>query len=479
MRGFLWDRKILLKDFGGFAQAATERVKADIEAAAKREGRPVIYLASAETNKEAVALRVAEKDGVREGLVCVIKCVEPCVSFDIHRNRELKKLELVIRDRKCLFYYRYAIDPVFGWMNARVQTWLPFSTQVCLNGREWLARQMDAEGLGYVRADNCFPQIDDVARAQTLLDRQLRTNWPRELGRVAASLLPAQDEILRGRVGRYWTAHQSEWATDVAFQDARSLASIYPALLLHGIRTFRSPDVMRFLGKKPHVRFQGEVVTDLRERPEGVRIKHRLGRNAVKLYDKMGSVLRTETTINDSKALLVYRAAEGDDGGEKSWRPMRKGIADLAARAKTSQGVNERYLDALADVDTKAPLGTLLADVCKPVTWNGKRVRGLRPVPGGDLELLQVISRGEFSLDGIRNRDIQVHLFTTAPKDAADCRRRCAKVTRLLRLLRAHGILHKIPHTHRYKLAPKGRELAAAILATQRLTLEQINKLAA
>lgn len=106
--------------------------------------------------------------------------------------------------------------------------------------------------------------------------------------------------------------------------------------------------------------------------------------------------------------------------------------------------------------------------MCRPVTWNGKRVRGLRPVPGGDLELLQVISRGESTLNGLRNRDLQVHLFKTARKDAADCRRRCAKVTRLLR---AHGILHK--------LSPRGRELAAAILATQRLTLEQINKLAA
>lgn len=479
MKGFLWDRQILLKDFGDFAQAATERLKSATEEHAERLGRPVVYLTSAQTSKEEVALRVAERDGVTEGLVCVIKCVEPCVGFDIHRNAEIKKLELVMRDRKCLHYYHYAIDPVFGWMNVRIQTWLPFPVQICLNGREWLARQMDREGVSYRRADNCFLGIDDFARAQALMDRQLRTNWPRDLGRVAAALFPGKDDVLQRPVPYYWTTHQSEWATDVAFKDAASLASIYPALLLHGITTFRSPDVMRFLGKKLDLRFQSEVVSNLRERPEGVRIKHRLGKNSVKLYDKAGSVLRTETTINDARALKTYRAAEGDEGGQKSWRPMRKGLADQHARAMASQAVNERYLDALADVDTAAPLGSLLAEVCKPVSWNGKRVRGLRPLPGGDLELLQAIGRGEFALDGLRNRDLQVHLFKTEPSSADDCRRRSAKVTRLLRLLRAHGVLHKIPHTHRYKLSAHGRELAAAVLATQRLTLEQINKLAA
>jgi hypothetical protein len=479
MKGLLWDRQILLKDFGDFAQAATERLKQATVSYADELSRPVVYLASSQTDKEQVALSIAERDGVREGLVCVISCVEPVKGFDVLRNAQAKRLELVMRERKCLHYYHYMVDPVFGWMNARVATWLPFSMQICLNGREWLSRQMDAEGLRYRRADNCFPWIEDFAAAQRLMDRQLRTDWPRELGRIAALLNPVRDEILQRPVLPYWTTRQSEWATDVAFKDARSLASIYPALVLHGITTFASPDVMRFLGKKLDLRFRGEVVSDRRERPEGVRIKHRVGINSVKLYDKQGSVARVETTINDPQAFKVYRPAEGDDSGTKAWRTMRRGVADQHARAMASQACNERYLDALADVDTATPLGELLTDVCKGVTWNGRRVRGLRPLPGGDLELLQAICRGEFAIDGLRNRDLQAHLFKSAPASAAERKRRCAKVTRLLRLLRAHGILHKIPRTHRYKLAPRGRELAAAILATQRLTLDQINKLAA
>jgi hypothetical protein len=66
------------------------------------------------------------------------------------------------------------------------------------------------------------------------------------------------------------------------------------------------------------------VVTDLKRRAEGTRIKHRLKRNWIKMYGKQGSVLRVETVINDPRDMKVYRAKEGDQGGEKSWQPLRK-----------------------------------------------------------------------------------------------------------------------------------------------------------
>ena len=82
-------------------------------------------------------------------------CVEPCYSYDVYRNRETKQLDLVQRSRKCLFVYQYYLDPQLGWRNARIQTWLPFSIQVCLNGREWLARPMSQQRIGYRKQDNC------------------------------------------------------------------------------------------------------------------------------------------------------------------------------------------------------------------------------------------------------------------------------------------------------------------------------------
>ena len=95
---------------------------------------------------------------------------------------------MAVRYRPTTVIYHYRIDPQWGWMHARIQTWFPFPIQICLNGREWLARQMGRADLAYVRQDNCFPWVEDWQAAQRLLDQQLRVAWPAlldELARVA------------------------------------------------------------------------------------------------------------------------------------------------------------------------------------------------------------------------------------------------------------------------------------------------------
>lgn len=427
-----------------------------------------------------MAERIASKDRIREGLIAVISCVEPCSSYEVYRNRETKKLELAPRQRKCLFLYHYFIDPHFGIMNARIQTWFPFSIQICLNGREWLARQMDQAGIRYHRRDNCFIWIENVDKAQKLMDRQLRTAWPKTLQRIVQMLNPAHAKIFKDLAIRYyWSSYQSEWATDVMFKSSSALASIYPALVLHGMTTFSSPDVMRFLGRKVHGAFEGEIVSDFKDRPEEVRIKHRVGKNSVKLYDKLGRVLRAETTMNDPGDFKVFRPKENDPGGECRWQPLRHGIADLHRRAQISQAANERYLDALAAADTSIQLGELVRAICTPTTWNGKRIRALRPWSQEDSELFRAVTRGEFSVNGFRNRDLQALLFDDAPNSPKEKHRRNSRVTRLLRMLRAHHLIRKVPSTYRYILTPKGRDIMTAVLTAQRVTLDQLNRAAA
>jgi len=181
----------------------------------------VRYLASAEVSKEDIARRIAADDGITHGSVCVLTSVEPCRTFEIYRNRDTKHLELQPRVRKCLFLYHYAVHPVFGFLNARIQTWFPFSIQICLNGREWLARQMDAVGLSYLRHDNCFPWVEHWPRARHLLDQQLTVEWPALLDGIARTLNPIHGEIFQARpTTYYWTTYQSEWAIDISFRTA-------------------------------------------------------------------------------------------------------------------------------------------------------------------------------------------------------------------------------------------------------------------
>jgi hypothetical protein len=475
LKRLLWKRQVLLKDFGKFAGDLTVRLKEASCRNATQSGRPIQYLPSSQTSKEDIARDIARRDRIDDGLIAVLTCIEPCMSYEIFRNKDIKRLELVSRPRKGLALYHYFIDPVFGFMHARIQTWLPFGIQIYVNGREWLARVMDRAKLSYRRRENCFVRLQDVERAQELMDRQLELAWPAALDRLARRINPVHAQMFRGLpIDYYWSVYQSEWATDVMFRSSSALAAIYPALVQHGITTFSSPDVMRFLGGKVHGAFQGEIVSDFKDRPEGIRIKHRVNRNSVKLYDKQGSVMRVETTINDPYGLKVFRPAEGDSNGKLSWRPMRKGIADLHRRAQLSQASNERYLDALSSVDTTTPLGEMVRSICQPASLNGKRVRALRPWSQEDTLLFRAITRGEFAVNGFRNRDLQGILYDAPAGSAQDKRRRSARVSRLLRMLRAHGLIKKVTATHRYVLTSKGSDILHAILATHNITLAQL-----
>ncbi len=406
--------------------------------------------------------------------------LETCMAFDIYRNKDKKKLELQYRLRKCLFLYHYWIDDQFGWRSARIQSWLPFPIPICLNGREWLSRMMDRNGMSYRRDDNCFPWIDDFPKAQKLMKRQLRISWHKALARLARQLNPAHSRMFRGFWARYyWSVFQSEWATDVTFRKPSDIAAIYPALVLHGIQTFSSGDVMRFLGRKVHGNFEGEITSDFKDRSEGIRIKHCVKTNSIKAYNKGGNGLRIETTMNDPGDFKVFRPKQGQPDGKLQWLPLRLGVADIYRRAQVCQASNDRYLDALASVDTSTPLGKLIRDICRPTTYKGKRVRALRPWAELDLALFRAINRGEFCVNGFRNRDLQSLISDRAPDSPEEKRRRSARTSRLLRMLRAHHLIQKVPKTHRYLLTSRGRDVISAILCAQQITLEQLNKLAA
>src|SRR5260370_41500436 len=153
------------------------------------------------------------------------------------------------------------------------------------------------------------------------------------------------------RLSYYWSTSQSEYATDVLFAQAKQLHKLYPQFLRHAISSFQSPDVLRFFGRKvpqssgkAHAGFEGEVNSRLQERTEGVRIRHTLNGNSLKMYDKEGSLLRVETTIVRPKDFRVYRAKEGQPKGPKSWRILRKGVSDMYRRAGVGLAAHQSFL---------------------------------------------------------------------------------------------------------------------------------------
>ena len=248
MMNFLFEKEVLLKDFHSYVQQVSEELKEASQQEAGHLGRSNRYLESSQTRKEPIARKIAEKEGIGEGLICLFRSVEPCMSYDIYRDRQVQKLELVKRQRKCLWIYHYWMDPGWGLMSGRIQTWFPFDIYVCLNGREWLARQMDRAGMKYRREENCFLWIEDALRAQRMMGRQVHAGWLRALRQVSRRLNPVHGRIFRGLpIEYYWSVHQSEWATDLMFRSPAELARMYPALVRGAMECFSSPEVMRFL----------------------------------------------------------------------------------------------------------------------------------------------------------------------------------------------------------------------------------------
>lgn len=286
----------------------------------------------------------------------------------------------------------------------------------------------------------------------------------------------------------YWTCQDSEWAMDIVCRDRDQWERLYAQLVHLGMTSFSSPDVLRFMGRK--VTRQGTAVgghavpvsSDLKVRPNRVRIKHRMGANSLQLYDKaydeLGAVLRPGITSTDTLLFRVFRPKNGEPDSPPPWRPMRRGLADLQRRAEVSQKALDCYCDALAAVDDSSTLQQLTAQLEQRVRWHGYIVRALHPFHAEDHALLTAVNRGEFAIHGLRNRDLQPFFYLQPPASAVEKRRRSAAISRKLRFLRAHGLIHKLPHTHRYRVSPQGRFILNAILSAQRMTAQQLNQAA-
>ena len=472
---------VAVKSFLSFAEGLTKRFHAQANRLAEEAGRKVHYLPGV-VDKEALVQEIREKQGVaNNGLVAVLSTLEMGMSYTMFRRRSDDFAVLRRMPRKCKHYYFYWDDGRFGLTQVRLSSWFPFDAHVVLNGREWLAQQMDAKGMSYVRQDNCFVKISDFARAQKLADQQVRIDWRRQLERLLRRVHPLHAEFFSG-VGAleyYWTAEETEWATDVVFRDAAALSELYQVLVRHGIDTFQSPDVLRFLGHKVPAHggvrgnYQGEVWSDFKRRAEGVRIRHCAGKNRLKMYNKCSTLLRVETTLNDGKGLKVYRRKQDDPDGKRQWLDLRKTVADVPRRVELSQAANERYLEAISTISAETPLSSVTDKLCRAVYVNGRRHRGLRPFDPEEVRLVEAVSRGEFLIRGFRNRDVRVALYGQT-EEVTERRRQSGRVSRKLALLRAHGLIKKIPRTHRYLLTSSGVQAISAILAARRASLAQL-----
>jgi len=182
------------------------------------------------------------------------------------------------------------------------------------------------------------------------------------------------------------------------------------------------------------------------------------------MYDKQGSVLRIETTINNPRRFKVYRWGTRHGKRCQTWLPMRKAITDLPWLVQICQAANQRYLEALADVEVTQAVHQVLDPVSKRIEREGRPYRGLRPLTTQEAALFACLLNGRHRLQGFRNADVRQVLCPQPSSDAAQRRAACGRASRYLRLLRAHGLIRKVPRTQYYRLTRRGTQVMTTAL---------------
>lgn len=474
---FLSSRNILFKNANSWVQEQTKRITLDVEQIAVAEtGRGITPLASSRQRKEDLARARQRELGLESGLIGAWSCVEECKSFRIRPAQG--RPVMVPYDTRCKHLYLYFDDPTYGFMSLRLQTWFPFMIQIAMNGREWLGRSLSRASVDHKRHHNKIIHCADFAKAQFLLSQQAqRSNWQRILRGFVPTIFPGLDEVVGNRMAYSWYTWQSEWATDLIFKDVRAVHRHMEGVLEHALATDRSASVMRFFDKATNknglLRKNANpgILSRMLGFGDGLRLRHWLGGNSVKVYNQF-NVVRVETTINDPGQFKIPRRTSND--AEVRAVPMRKGVVDMAIRAKVSNSVNDRMLDALEDRSGET-VSDILAQIAKRKVVSGRRVRGLCPFDK-DRDLLQAVARPEWMLKGFSNAQVREQLRTLSRFRAKTDKQLAGYVTRTIRLLRDHGLIRKYPRQHRYQLNTHGRQLANAVQATLAAEIPELLK---
>lgn len=453
-----WELKLRRKDFLPFLEERSE----ELVAHARQMAGAHYHYFEGKPEKEALIRKEIQQRGLSEGLVAVICCKEICRGVKLRYGEGKPTLAFTKRPQRVLYYY--FLDPDFGLIHVRLQTFFPYTVQVYVNGHDWLARQMAKRGLGFHQEDNAFTQLDHPDKAQRLAERFPRLPWVKILERWTRQVNPLLKQKWLQRGPYYWVIDQAEFSSDVLFRQQADLQALYPRLIDHTLTQFAADDILRFLGRKLHPQFNGEVLTLCRkQRWPGTRIKHRMKGNWLKMYDKFGIILRIETVINQPREFHVRRRRTRQGVAKMVWCPMNKGVSNFYRYLEVAHASNRRYLDALAVVDGPATTTRQLDQLGKPVRYRGRRRRGLNLLHALEQKLFQAILRGEHRLNGFRNRDI-VSALDEPARDSAARRRNMHRVSRHLQLLRAHGLIQKVPHCHRYQVTCKGEAVMTAAI---------------
>jgi hypothetical protein len=422
----------------------TEGFVRRIEAFVARGKIPVVQFRKGE-RKDDVALAHLARFKSKEGVLFVGKAQERASVFRTEKRRDAQGLTYpwIVRGSAMVNqYYFYCVDADFGPFFFKFCSYFPYTAKLCINGHEYLKRQLDKLGIDYEPLDNGVLSCAQPQQAQRICDG-LTADKIDALMRKWLRRLPHPFSAWDRAAGYRYDASilQAEFSLTQVLDQPVSGRIFFESVIRDNLDLGRPDHIQLVFGrrvtKKTPGRFRTRVITQ--DVTPSLHVDYK--RTRIKQYHKLGRALRTETTINDTRDFEIGRR-----------------IQNLPALRKVGFQANRRLLDVQRAAHDCTIGEAALGRIMKPVTVHGQRAAALRFADARTQALLHAIVLFCWLPRGFANRDLREHLAHMLGRSPSDLT--TGMLTYDLRRLRLHGFIARIPRTHRYKLTSFGLRAA-------------------
>jgi hypothetical protein len=394
--------------------------------------------------------------GRTEGVLFVGRAQEKTTLFRTERRHDAegRAYPWIVRATGLVnHFYVYAVDADFGPFFIKFCSYFPYSAKLCLNGHEWAKRQTGKAGIGHTALDNAFAAVDDVPAVQAICD-SLGPAQIDALLRKWLALLPHPFAAADRAAGyRYEISIlQAEFSLTQLLDRPVAGRIFFEQVIRDNLDLGRPDQVSLIFDRRIHRgrkqatpgRFRTRVITEGVTPSLHVDYKHA----TIKQYHKEGRALRTETTINDTR-----------DFG------IGKRLTNLPALREIGFSANRRLLGVQRLSHDPARGAEVFTAVTAPiVTADGQRTPGLRFADARAHALLAALLVFRLLPHGFTNRDLRTLVPDLLGINPG--RLSAGQLTYDLRRLRVHGLITRIPHSHRYRVTDTGLHHALFLTRT-------------
>ncbi len=426
----------------------SERFVQAIERFTETEGVDLVTFEKGQRKDDLAQEYLAAFDG-DEGVLFVGKAQEKASVFRTEKRRDTQGVAYPWITRSTAMpnhYYFYLLDHDFGPLFIKFCSYFPYAAKLCLNGHEWLKRQLTQRGIAFEPLDNGIRSTDAARRVQQIAD----TLTPDKIDAVFRKWLrrlPHPFTAAHRKAGyRYQLSIlQAEFALTQVLDRPQTGRGFFEEVIRENLDIGR-PDQMQLIfnrrvSRRTPGRFRTRVLTEGVVPSLHVEYKHA----KVKQYHKEGQALRTETTINNTYDFEIGRA-----------------LRNLPALRKIGFAANRRLLrveylshDCLIGDDH-------LDRLTHPVGDDTRRAAALHLGDRRVLALMQTLCLFALHPTGFRHRDVRPAVAQLLGRALHDYS--ASQMTYDLRRLRLHGLIERVPRTHRYRITEAGARLAVLYL---------------